>query len=306
MVTIKDVAREARVSTATVSYVLNETPGQTITPATQQRVRAAAASLGYAPHGVARALREGASRSVLLNVGAALSGHSLDSFIAGMTDELRRHGHSLLISAGSGIPQDAVDALRPRGVVDLDVLLSGASDDHPVFGSAGGQYAGFALHTMTQLTHLAERGHRAVAFGVPSTDDPLAATRLEHADRAARALGMAPIRTLRIDMGVDRAARTESVRALLSDTDVTAVAAYSDDVAFGVLSAVAALGLQVPDDLAVIGFDDGGHGALWDPPLTTVRIHAASFGERAARFALGIDPGIWTQSPSEVVVRATT
>jgi len=79
--TLKDVARASGVSTATVSFVLNATPGQTIPPATQERVRGAAAALGYQPHGLARALREGRSRIVLLAIGRVRGGRSLEGFI---------------------------------------------------------------------------------------------------------------------------------------------------------------------------------------------------------------------------------
>ena len=84
-VTIRDVATAASVSTATVSYVLNDTPGQTITEATRRRVREAAVALGYSPHGVARALREGQSRIVLLAVPSMRGGRGLESFVAGMS-----------------------------------------------------------------------------------------------------------------------------------------------------------------------------------------------------------------------------
>src|SRR5690554_5547715 len=81
---LRDVAAAAGVSTATVSYVLNGTPGQSIRPQTQERVRRAADALGYVPHRVARTLREGRSRIVLLNVGDLL-GSSMTSVIRGMT-----------------------------------------------------------------------------------------------------------------------------------------------------------------------------------------------------------------------------
>ena len=83
-VTMKDVAHAAGVSPSTVSFVLNDTPGQSIRESTRERVRAAARELGYAPQGMARALREGRSRTVLLDVGAAEGSPSLDAFVAGM------------------------------------------------------------------------------------------------------------------------------------------------------------------------------------------------------------------------------
>lgn len=310
-VTIRDVADAAGVSTATVSYVLNDTPGQTIPETTRERVRQTAASLGYVPHGVARTLREGMSRIVLLNVGSILGSHSLDSFIAGMDEELRSLDHALLVTAGpdagrGSVPPKVIDALAPRAVLDLARLLTEPAADDPMSGIIDGNRTGLVFHTRTQLRHLAGRGHRDIAFALPEDRDAtLAADRAEHVSRVAAELGLGPVHTLRIDMGDDRTRRRDAVRALVAETPVTAVAAYDDDVALGVLAAMSGLGLRAPDDLAVIGFDDGRHGQLWQPALTTVRIDAAAFGRRAARVALGLDPGEWVQAPSEVIVRET-
>ena len=67
--TMRDVARASGVSPATVSFVMNDTPGQTISPETRTKVRRAAAELGYTAHPIARALREGASRIIVLDLG---------------------------------------------------------------------------------------------------------------------------------------------------------------------------------------------------------------------------------------------
>ncbi|QAY74210.1 LacI family transcriptional regulator [Agromyces protaetiae] len=306
-VRIRDVAAAAGVSTATVSYVLNDVPGQTITEATRERVRAAVASLGYVPHGLARALREGMSRIVLLNVGSFLGGEGLDTFITGMSDELRALGHSLLVTTSAergGVPADAVEALAPRAVLDLARLLGEPAGDDPFAAIVDGDRAGLAFHTRTQLGHLVARGHRRIAFALPDVPGAaLAATRAEHVTAIARELGLELERVMPIDLGDDRGRRASAMRALVDETSVTAVAGYSDEVALAVLGAIADLGLSAPDDLAVIGFDDARHGQLWRPSLTTVRIDSAGFGRRAARVVLGLEPGEWRQPPSEVVVR---
>ena len=72
---------------------------------------------------------------------------------------------------------------------------------------------------------------------------------------------------------------------------MTAVAAFDDDVALRVLAAMRDLGLAAPGDLAVIGFDDNGYGALATPALTTVHIDAEAHGRQAARAVLGLDIG---------------
>ncbi|WP_306454759.1 substrate-binding domain-containing protein [Streptomyces sp. Ag82_O1-15] len=84
---------------------------------------------------------------------------------------------------------------------------------------------------------------------------------------------------------------------------MTAVAAFDDDVALRTLTALHDLGLTVPDDIAVVGFDDTEYGALITPALTTVHIDAEAHGRLAARAALGLDTGGITRSPGRVLVR---
>lgn len=304
---MRDVAAAAGVSTATVSYVLNDTPGQTITEATRLRVQRAVAELGYTPHGVARTLRSGRSRIVLLHIGSLVTGNSLDSVVTGMTEELRKHGHVLLVSTDSGGIDDSVlAAVSPRAVLDLTKVATGTEEDDPVSGVTDGYHVGLAFHTITQLRYLAERGHRHIAFVLPAEGaGAVGHARISHAEQAAAQLGLT-LEVVHLHTAADGRGDPEVVRHLVEGTDVTAVAAFDDDVALAVLAAMRRTGHRVPDDLAVIGFDEGRHAALWEPALTTVRINATAYGRRAARITLGLDPGRWTQSPSEVIVRETT
>ena len=307
--TIRDVAREARVSTATVSYVLNETPGQTIRDGTRERVREAATRLGYLPHAVARTLREGTARVVIFNTGPVVIGESLNGFIRGMADELRALGHALIVttpteSAGGAVPREVLDAVAPRAVLDLASLLSDSVADDRVSGEVGGAHVGFAFQSSQQLRYLADRGHRQIAFASLTPATELTRIREAQAARAADALGL-ELSIVRLDADDDHDAWCREVDRLARHTAVTAVAAYDDDVAIAVLAAMAATGLRAPDDLAVIGFDEGKLARLWRPALTTFRIDAESYGRRAARIALGLDPGHWHHSPSQVVIRET-
>ena len=302
--TIRDVAELAGVSTATVSYVLNGTPGQTITPSTRERVRRAADSLGYVPHRIARALREGRSPVVVLNVGTMIGGSNVAAFVQGMTAELRRHGHTLLVtSEPHGISAEVIDAVAPRATLDLTVVTMGGEEDDVVSGVAAGDHAGFAFHTVTQLRHLAETGHRRIAFVGPVEQTAFTRARLAHAHHAAHELGLPRLEIATIATTAETGERTEAVRQLAQSGEVTAVAAYSDDVALAVLAGMAVLGLRAPRDLAVIGFDEEAAGHLWSPPLTTVRIDGAAYGHRAARVVLGLPVAEWDRAPSQVVVR---
>jgi DNA-binding LacI/PurR family transcriptional regulator len=90
---------------------------------------------------------------------------------------------------------------------------------------------------------------------------------------------------------------------LAADGGITAVAAFDDDVALRVLAAMRARGLSAPGDLAVIGFDDNGYGALSTPTLTTVHIDAEAHGRQAARAILGLPAGDLSPVPGRVVIR---
>lgn len=283
-----------------VSFVLNNTRGQVITPATQERVREAVRQLGYVPHGVARALREGTSRVVLLDVGAQRGGPILEGFILGMSTELATHDHTLLVQHGTHdrALQSAIAAISPRAVVDISGPFRHVNPEDP----EGGWVYGLASHALTQLAHLRDRGHSVVAFGATAPSACVPHDRLPHLIEAARWLGLTAAGS--IDVTRDRTATARAVSELLQASPaVSAIATVDDETALAVFSALAELGLSAPTDIAVIGFGDSEYGALWTPTLTTVHIEAERLGEHAARVAIGLDPLPEPTTGSRVVVR---
>lgn len=144
-----------------------------------------------------------------------------------------------------------------------------------------------------------------IALALPARDTPLRAVRQRFANEAAAALGLPPLPPFTVAAGLSSGTDAAgSLRALLTgDSGVTAVAAFDDDVALRVLAAMRAAGLCAPDDLAVIGFDDNGYGALTSPALTTVHIDAEAHGRLAARAVLGLPAGGLSPVPGRVVVR---
>lgn len=306
--TLKDVAVAGGVSPATVSFVLNRTPGQSISTATRERVEAAAQELGYTPHGVARALREGASRLVVLSVHRMWGGGSLQGFLRGMRDELGSRGYALIVHASEDGPDGADEeldrslaGLQPYAVLDLAGPYADDDDE-----ADGGWVDGLAAHSFTQLQHLTKQGHREIALALPERNGDSRAhiARLRYARETAEQLGLPPLQE--IIMPVDGEQSARALRAFRSDLpQITAVAGFDDESALRVLAAMADLRLAAPQDLAVIGFDEGRHAALWRPALTTVRIEAETFGRRAARSLLGLEVDAWPVAPSSVVRRNT-
>ena len=308
-VTLNDVAAASGVSRATASFVLRDSPGQSISAATRERVRAAARALGYVPNGFARALREGTSRIVLLTIDVALDGNYARSYIGGLDAELAAHEHVLLVRYAR--PHDpaermVLDTIAPRAVLRFgEPYLTGRELDD----SGGGWRDGLAAHVAAQVGYLASRGHERIALALPDRDTPLRSVRQRFADRAAAARGLAPLVPFTVPgpsstAGSSRTTAADSLSALLALAEpVSAVAAFDDDVALRVLAAMRPLGLSAPGDLAVIGFDDNGYGALAAPALTTVHIDAEAHGRQAARAILGLPAGDLAPVPGRVIVR---
>lgn len=307
-VTLNDVAAASGVSRATVSFVLRDSPGQSISAVTRERVREAARTLGYVPNGLARALREGTSRIVVLTIDAAFDGNYARSYISGLDAELAAHEHVLLVryshahDTTDGSERLVLDTVIPRAVLRFgEQYLTGRELDD----SGGGWRDGLAAHVAAQVGYLASRGHARIAFALPARDTPLRSVRQRFADQAAAALGLPPLLPFTIpETTSSRTEAADSLRALLALPDpVTAVAAFDDDVALHMLAAMRSLGLSAPGDLAVIGFDDNGYGALTSPALTTVHIDAEAHGRQAARAILDLSAADLSPTPGEVIVR---
>ncbi|MEU3619985.1 LacI family DNA-binding transcriptional regulator [Streptomyces sp. NPDC006872] len=301
-VTLSDVAKASGVSRATVSFVLNDDPRQTISAATRERVMEAAQDLGYVPHGIARALREGSSRIVVLNVDRGMEGNFSRSYVRGLDEELAEHDHILLVRHGHAIPeatQKVLDTIVPRAVLRLgEVYLAGHAPDERDWEN------GFAANAALQIGYLAEQGHARIAMALPDHEFPLTAARLGFAQEAARRLGIPPLERFVVP-GPREVGAVAVETFLTAHPEVTALAAFDDDIALRSLTALRDLGRRVPEDMAVIGFDEIEHGSLFTPALTTVHIDAEVLGRIAARNALGIDIGALAPVPGWIVVRAS-
>jgi DNA-binding LacI/PurR family transcriptional regulator len=300
--TLRDVAAAAGVSRALAGFVLGDDHGKSIPEATRERVRAAARSLGYVPHGIARALREGSSRVVVLSIDPSLESNYSRTFARGLNDELAAHGHLLLVLHEHSVPvpeRQILDTISPRAVIRLpgNYLAPGHELDD------GGWEGGFAANILVQVRYLADRGHTGIALALPDGDPPLGPVRVRFAREAAARTGIPAPPVLVVPRS--RPAAVEAVRDFRAEHDaVTAVAAYDDDVALRVLAAMRALGLAAPGDLAVIGFDDTEFGALVDPALTTVHVDAEEHGRKAAREVLGLDTDSLTRfTPGRIIIR---
>jgi len=301
-----DVARLSGVSRATVSYVLNRDPRQTISEATRRRVLDAAKELGYAPSPAAASLRRGHSRVVVLALDPLFSGHVSDIIVEGATQRLREHGYYVVRHSHEN-PETIIDIVRgigPIGVVSLTFLTASIRERLTALGvkrlldlevPTGAQgppdrpweYPVGQL----QLDHLITRGYRKLIYALPKDSPrlPIAMARLQGAQMEAVTLGIEPPEVIALPL--ERAPIQRALRKLERLERRTAICAYDDQIAIGVLGAMHDLGWRVREDLGVIGCDDLPVARLVTPTLTTVRVTAVDVGFAAAESFLLLRDG---------------
>jgi DNA-binding LacI/PurR family transcriptional regulator len=279
------VARLANVSTATVSYVLNNVEGQTISPTTRAAVRSAAKKLGYRPNLAARNLAVGGSGVVLYVVPRMALGELPMEVGSRLTTALARHGIVLSLQFETDDDQNVVDAiadLNPMAVTSVfplagDALaaVTGAGIPQIHIGSEQLRALGDLHLTVGEMrvNHLVSRGHRKLAFAYTDTERlrPLGDYWLDGLRVAAKEHNLPEIVVGTVSAEGTTAA--DVVTAWVGE-EVTAVCAQSDETAYVVLHGLRQCGLRCPEDLAVIGVDARPLGAVSAPPLTSVSFDA--------------------------------
>ncbi|MCW2810140.1 MAG: putative LacI family transcriptional regulator [Friedmanniella sp.] len=295
--TSADVAREAGLSRATVGYVLNDVPHQKIPEVTRQRVRDAAARLGYTPSAAARSLRSGRSDIVLCLMPDWPVGPSVLALLDALSVRLEGHGYTFVThhrSAASRSLAETWKAITPAVVLVLDdlpaadtaalaaagVRVVNANDPTGELG-AGGLGAGGVRIGRRQAEHLWERGRTRLGYAYP--DDPRVGTfarpRLQGVRDVCRERGLAEPVVVEVPTEPEAADRA---LARWRAAGVDGLCAYNDELAVAVLGSAARTGLAVPAELGVVGVDDTVLSRLVQPALTTV---AVRFDRAAARVA---------------------
>ena len=302
MVTIKDVAREANVSVATVSRVLNGSGP--VSEATQQLIREVAGKMRYVPHNGARSLITSKTETlgVLL---PDLYGEFFSEVIRGMDNTAQRHGFHLLISRSYADKHEIDTAMRAmRGRVDGVVVMSPDLDDDSLLNlpstipvvllcsvSRGNQIDSLTIQNCRgareMVSHLVAQGHTRIAIikGSPRNYD--AAERLRGYRMALRDAGITPDAALEREGDFTEAGGyAASLELLAMKKRPTAIFAANDSMAIGALSALRESGVRVPGDMAVAGFDDIPLARYMDPPLSSVRVPICELGARAVELLL--------------------
>jgi DNA-binding LacI/PurR family transcriptional regulator len=318
--TIRDVATRAGVSPATVSRVFSQP--ETVAPGTRQRVLTAAEELRYAPNPVARSLAR--RRTGNLGIVVPDIANSFSAMIIKAAQQEARHAeYALFVTASEELVDDEerqARALAPQvdGLLLTSPLASDAClrelaeivpvvvtnrilDDVPAVLTASAQATGHAVE------HLHALGHREVAY-LAGPDGYSNDSRTSGLKAACARLGLEPV-----VLGPFPARFSSGVRAadLVLAAGATAVVAFNDDIAAGLLTRFADRGVRVPEHISVVGHDDTALAEMVTPRLTTVHIPAAAAGATATqlliRYVRGDDSGVRRyELPSELIVRAST
>lgn len=307
-ITIKDVAREANVSVATVSRALNG--HDNVAEPVRQLVLEVAARLRYTPHAAARSLSSRSTQTVGV-VLPDLYGEFFSELMRGIDGIASAHRRHLLVSSFHGDPQQQRSVLQAmRGRVDGLLVLSPYAGDaaalvdhlpmdiptvlintpitdgsHPVFSID--DHAGAKAMTV----HLLAQGFGSIAFiGGPERNHD-ARERLR-GFREAMVVAKGKVASIELPGAFDEASGYEAGRALLSRPQLPeAVFAANDMMALGCLYAFQQAGVRVPEQVALAGFDDIPLARFVHPSLTTMQVSIAELGERAMSHLLQLIQG---------------
>jgi len=303
VVTLKAVAQHLGLTPGTVSAVLNDSPSaRSIPQDTKNRIRAAAKELNYRPNFFARTLRN--KRTYTIGVIAEEIGDSYSSpIISGIEQFLRqrdyffltvvhRHDVALLSRYSQLLSERGVE-----GIITVDTTLQEAPSLPTVAIAGHRKMKGITNIVLDHdkaavlaLGHLKELRHERIAFmrGNPISSD--SADRWEAICRVAAQMGIKidPELTIQIDADdpTPRLGYPVAKQLLARQKPFTALFAYNDISAIGAIRAIQEVGLRVPQDISVMGFDDIPGANFYSPSLTTVRQPLSRMGEVAAQALL--------------------
>lgn len=322
-----DVARLAGVSQKTVSRVFNNEPY--VSAEVRLRVLEAAEHLGYRLNNAARVLASGRTRSIgVVSLGTALYGPA--SMLVGIERAARCTGYALrVVNTIEGDPDGvagAIDSLLKQGVdgivisepiemgtgslrSDVPVLVFG---ERPAFIAPQVLSAGVNSELLARVAseYLLGLGHATVHHLAGPQQWHTARDRAQGWRSALRARGRAAPPAVEGDWSA--ASGYAAGRELAINHDVTAVFAANDEMAIGLIRAIAEAGRRVPDDVSVVGFDDIPIAAYVIPPLTTMRQPFDAVAKGGLELLIhaiekpDVDPPLPAEQPVELVVRAST
>ncbi len=331
-----DVAKLAGVSRATVSYVINgQTNGRVnISPETQQRVLDAVAELGYVPDAQAQALRSGSTRTIGVMIPPDFQNPHFWQYVDGIAQVADEAGYRLLISNTSldakheeenlkDLASRRIDGLILQGFLEptkitmqtfkqlmkrrLPIVITGGMN-----ANVDTLWTDYSAVTDEVMAHLLSLQHKRIGFVYGVANPILGEDRLTPYKENLIKAGLPVDESLIVHCGPTIEDGYQAARQLLSQSPrATAVLAINDLLAMGVLRAAADLGIDVPTQLSVVGYDDIPMARYMIPRLTTVSKDPVTAGKEAMRLILArIDeperPFQKSPMPIRFIIRETT
>lgn len=325
-VTIDDVAERAGVSIATVSRVVNNT-GK-VASATAERVNAAIAELDYVPHAGARGLA-GSRRNTIGLIFPGMGDAFLTELLTGIDQQITNAGYELLLYSTRLRNRDQSIQYIPLGEHNTDglIIYAGSLNEaeikrfyergFPVVLLHQSAPEGLAIPSVTfenkegaqtAVSHLINLGRRRIVYlkGPEGNED---SQWRELGYREALAAHDIPVDSELIALGgFDDTTAEATVKQLLQDEVLfDAIFAGDDRSASGALLALQQAGKRVPEDVALVGFDDASYARFLTPPLSTIHAPIAESGRKAAeqiiRVIQGKTPEMLTLLPTQLIVR---
>lgn len=305
-VTLKTIAELAGVHVATVSRALNPREAKKVHPETLRKVRALAEELGYEPDPWGRSLRTQRSLSIGLLLPRLVDGVLAIMFEAA-EDRARSHGYQAVTTSTRDQPSEQrrlVSAMLERRVDGL--ILATPQIDDPLLPALEHRGVPFVIMNRSSDTylsscgndelgghlaasHLLEQGHRRIAMisgprNVSTSAGRYAGYVIAHRDHNAKVDD-----SLVVAAGFTPEDGQSAMQALLGrDDPPTAVFAINDAAALGAMAAVRNAGLNVPDDIAIVGYNDSPMARMLPVPLTSVRVPVEDIATQAVELLIAV------------------
>jgi DNA-binding LacI/PurR family transcriptional regulator len=296
--TLEDIGREAGVSAATVSRVING--AGYVSAHVRERVMQVVERRNFLPNANARSLATGQSNTIGLII-SDITNPFFPELVKGIETAAFKHGYEIVLANTNYDPRRMsgyVKRFIDRGVAGVALMTSEFDPNlveqlaqHEVSvifldsGRRGPHVSHVAVDYATGIdeavTHLIHLGHERIAYvGGPPRLRSLRRRLLSFHRSIRRQLGRDPLGIFEGDLRVEGGRR--AAEALLASAGAyTAVVAANDLMAVGVMQACRLAGLRIPDDISVVGFDDIALATIVDPPLTTVALPRQTLGEKA-------------------------
>ncbi|MBC7319812.1 LacI family DNA-binding transcriptional regulator [bacterium] len=323
---IQDVAKLAGVSPSTVSRALNGFPG--ISERTRQRVIEAAKKLNYKPNYRGQILTTRSTKNIGLLI-TDITNPFFPELVRGAEETASEYGYTILLGntsesieketnyldffsrgpvdgviiSASRIPNEHIINLAEEG---LPIVVINRILEHPKISyvSTDMEKGGYLA-----TKHLIELGHTRIAFiNGPSHSEAAERRFLGYKKALAEFKIRYNSNLVSFNVPVAESGHKETIRLLHTKNPPTAIFTYNDLMAFGVMKAVKDLGIRIPDDLSVVGFDDIFFSSFTDPPLTTIRQPKEELGKKAVELLLKLmkeeRQGVLLEP--EIIIRNTT